>query len=158
MRRKSFTLIELLVVIVILMILAGILLPVLLKIKVQRDRIKTKEQAYQLYTAWTAYLTDYRAFPSGTYTNMDTNSMNVLNGRLHNSLGNVYMEFTTNEWNNGYRDPWGSFFMLALDTNYDYRVTAGLHGVIPKVVAIWSLGPDRSNADSGALIDDAKSW
>jgi len=168
--RKGFTLIEMLVVIAIIAILAGMLLPVLNQIRRYTKRTKAKEMIYQTKTAFKQYLVDYRKFPNVDKTQMDTNWLNVLSGRTHNSLGHKYMDVSTNEFSSdpnvsGLRDPWGELYWVTVDNGmggdsiaYDHKVSAGGYGEIEEEVVVWSTGEDKSDADAQKQKDDVRSW
>jgi prepilin-type N-terminal cleavage/methylation domain-containing protein len=64
--RRGFTLTELLVVIAIIGILAGMLLPVLVKGKVAAQKMKAKTEMADIVNAIQAYDTDYGRFPIST--------------------------------------------------------------------------------------------
>ena len=65
-RPRGFTLIELLVVIAIIAILAGMLLPVLAKVKTSARVAQAKVEINGIATALTAYESDYHRLPAGT--------------------------------------------------------------------------------------------
>lgn len=56
--RKAFTLVELLVVVAIIALLAGVLLPVLAKARVQSDRVACRAQLRDLGAAFVMYMSD----------------------------------------------------------------------------------------------------
>ncbi len=169
MKRKkhgfAFTLLELLVVIAIIAIIAGLLLPVLSKVKRYTKKTRAKELIYQVRTSFKQYLVDYRKFPDMAITAIDTNVLNVLSGKTHNSLGHKYMDVTTNELTTGYLDPWNNMYMMSVDNGmggdttpaYDQRVTAGPYGIVEEEVVIWSKGEDGSDTGD-AQRDDVRSW
>jgi hypothetical protein len=76
------------------------------------------------------------------------------------------MEFTTEQITNGFRDPWKSYYRVALDNGkgddtvaYDGYVTVPGGGGTNKIkiatsVAAWSLGPDSLD-NTG---DEIKTW
>lgn len=170
--RKGFTLIEMLVVIAIIAILAGMLLPVLNQIRRYTKRTKAKEMIYQAKTAFKQYLVDYRKFPNVAITRTDTNVLNILSGRTHNSLGHKYMDVSTNEFSSdpnvsGLRDPWGELYWVTVDNGlggdttgaYDHKVRAsGYADEIEEEVIVWSTGEDKSSADAQKQKDDVRSW
>ena len=58
-----------------------------------------------------------------------------------------------------YRDPWGMRYAIAMDTNYDGKITVN-GTIIQGSVLVWSFGPNKTN-DWGINIkpaDDIASW
>ena len=166
MQKKGFTLVELLVVIAIMLLLAGILLPVLHAVRRNAARATAREDVYQLVTAWKTYLNDYRRFPED---NVDIMEMDADTIAIMNSSTNIQafiMEFTNVQRTNGFRDPWGGLYQVALDRGrvprdtgaaYDGEVTPP-HGTIFRSVVAWSLGPNGRDDTESAREDDVKSW
>lgn len=165
-QRAGFTLIEMLVVIGIIALLAGMLLPVLSQVRRYTKKTKAKDLIYQTKTAFKQYLVDYRKFPNVAITRMDTNVLNILSGKTHNSLGHKYMDVSTNELAVGLLDPWGEQYWISVDNGlggdgagaYDHKVNAGAYGVIEEEVVVWSTGEDKSSADAKSQKDDVRSW
>jgi prepilin-type N-terminal cleavage/methylation domain-containing protein len=164
-KRKAFTLIEMLVVIGIIALIAGMLLPVLSKVRRYTKRTRAKEMMNQVRTSFKQYLVDYRQFPAMAISTTDTNVLNVLAGKTYNSLGHKYMDVTTNEFVTGFTDPWNRQYMLSVDNGmggdstsaYDHKVGAGPYGTIEDDVVLWSKGEDGSDTGSGQS-DDVRSW
>jgi prepilin-type N-terminal cleavage/methylation domain-containing protein len=161
-RPQAFTLLELLVVIAVIGLLAGMIIPVLSKVRYYAKKTQAKDVMYQVETGFKQYLVDYRKFPDLDVTSCDTNALNVLSGATSNSL--KYMDVTTNELAQGLMDPWNRIYMLSIDngrggdtTAYDRKVTAGDYGVIEKEVAVWSKGEDGLDT-TGNQKDDIRSW
>jgi prepilin-type N-terminal cleavage/methylation domain-containing protein len=165
-RMSAFTLVELLVVVAIIGLIAGMLLTVLAKTRTAARRTEAREDVQGIVTAWTTYLTDYRKFPDATIEQMTTNVMGILTGTSSNfnTRRLRYMEFSAAELQNGFRDPWGNRYRVAVDNGrgmydtpgpgYDSEVSLGPpHGALRKYVAAWSYGPDGVQSD-----DDVVSW
>jgi len=60
----------------------------------------------------------------------------------------------------GFIDPWGNRFGIALDLDYNSQITVGSQN-LDRSVAIWSFGPDKQDDDgrsSGSGNDDITSW
>jgi prepilin-type N-terminal cleavage/methylation domain-containing protein len=166
-RRLGFTLMELLVVIAIIGIIAGMLLPVLNKVRRYTKKAKAKELMYQVRTALKQYHVDYRKFPVMDISRTDTNFLNVLRGSTHNSLGHSYMDVTTNELDTGYLDPWNEQYWVTVDNGrggdaatqpYDRMVAAGPYGNVEEDVVLWSTGEDKSDSTAAERRDDVRTW
>lgn len=164
--RRAFTLIELLVVIAIIAILAGLLLPVLNKVRVFTKRTKARDTMYQIETALKQYLVDYRLFPDISFSSVNSNVLDVVRGATYNSLGLKYMDVSTNELAIGkILDPWNKAYKLGVDNGvspdvgrYDNAVDTLEYGKIEgKVVVLWSMGPNTNDA-AGFQDDDIRSW
>jgi len=171
--RDGFTLTEMLVVILIIGILIGFLMPALTKMRQYAWRARARDSVHQVVAAWKTYLNDYRKFPDGTVIiEMDTNAVGILGtrGRKQNERY-LYMEFRTAEQTNGFRDPWGELYQVALDNGmgglerdstgpYDGIVTPPhAPGGVGKSVAVWSKGFNNGlegRPDDPA--DDITSW
>lgn len=167
--RNGFTMLEILIVIGIIALLAAMLLPVLSVARRYAWRVRARSDLHQLVTAFKNYLTDYRQFPDIDITVVDSNVVSILRGvhTNYNIQHYKYMEFTTEQITNGFRDPWKSLYRLALDNGlgddtlaYDGYVTVpedeGTNKIkIPTSVAAWSLGPDGEENPEG---DDVKTW
>jgi prepilin-type N-terminal cleavage/methylation domain-containing protein len=156
---RGFTLIELLVVIVIIMMLAGLLLPALSHAREVARRTRAKSEVRGIDTAFKAVLSDYRNWtlagigPSSGTANYDVNLIFVtyLSGGGANSRKIVYMEFDQASTNStGYIDPWKNVYKVALGAGS----VSPPHGVIYRDVAAWSTGRDGVVAN----LDDVKSW
>ncbi len=165
-RKKGFTLIELLVVIAIIALLAGLLLPVLNKVRRYTKKTKAKELMYQVRVGFKQYLVDYRKFPDVVISRTDPNTLAILSGTTHNSLAHKYMDVTTNEAVVGYRDPWNEQYWITIDNGkggdagnaaYNHEVEAGPYGPIKEDVVLWSTGEDMSDAAADQK-DDVRSW
>ena len=85
----------------IITILAGLLIPAVLKAIDFAKRTTAREDVMELEAAWTAYLADYRAFPDLAVSEMDGQSVRLLTTNavysgptLVNFLREQYMEFT----------------------------------------------------------------
>jgi len=160
---RGFTLVELLVVIAIIGLLAGLLLPVVNKVRRQAKKATAREDLHQIVTAWKGYLNDYRRFPSIEVYEMDTNIVSLLGGTETAMPTQVYMEFTTREIAEGFADPWHRLYRVVIDNGIGTNDDHGYDGIVwpdgpgtngvRKVVAAWSLGPDETDPN-----DNVRSW
>jgi prepilin-type N-terminal cleavage/methylation domain-containing protein len=159
-RRSAFTLIELLVVIAIIAILMALLFPAAGSALNSAKKTTAKNQAVQIATAIAAYETEYGRLPSfSPATNLGLSNVAMLcttNDTNNNPRAVLFMEVTgykqgkggTNT--NGYCDPWGNVYSVALDTNYvnqlsnmPYQTAAGsavtLGTNLTKHVGVWTV-------------------
>lgn len=183
---RAFTLIELLVVITIIAILAGILFPVLNQVKVGALKTTARNDCIQLTNAINAFKMEYGRYPLQAASTSDPEAiktdatfMNILHAEESpgegesalNSRGIVYFEgkiqqrtgtHGVDEEGNLY-DPWGNFYEIRIDGNYDGKVDDFVEGNEPirKTVIVRSSGPDGAFEipDGGETkSDDVKSW
>jgi prepilin-type N-terminal cleavage/methylation domain-containing protein len=152
--RQGFTLLELLVVIVIIGVLAAVLLGAYQQARTAAWKMKARDAARQLATAWNAYLIQGGSFPTNlvaeTTYNTDaprsltfettTNNMTVLN---QFNAGRGLLEQSADQRLNGMKDHWGRYFHVRLDVNYDGMISSPLDNTpIRANVVAWSLGPN----------------
>lgn len=168
-RKGSFTLIEMLAVMGIIAILAGILLPILTKVRQYSKRAVARDICYQVATAWKSYLQDYRKFPALNLTEMNQQAIDILGttGTVYNKT-QMYLEFNTNELaRGGMLDPWGGRIQFALDNGisrgdavpYDGKVRVGSFGNVYDSVAVWSKGEKNGlNGTTDDESDDVRGW
>lgn len=153
---RGFTLIELLVVISIIAVLAALGFPAVNGAIDSARKSRAKSDVTQIATAVAAYEMEYGKLPPITGTSVDTAFLNTLSG---NSTDNprqfVFLELS--EWKKGkggtnslgYCDPWdsNSVYQIALDTNYDNKVDAGIPSAeITKKVAVWNDPSRHANS------------
>lgn len=59
-------------------------------------------------------------------------------------------------------DPWGGYYFVALDADYDEKIEAAVSGTTSKLngrrAAVWSLGADGVKGTGGKATDDVKTW
>jgi prepilin-type N-terminal cleavage/methylation domain-containing protein len=183
---RAFTLIELLVVITILAILAGILFPVLNQVKVTALKATARNDCVHLANAINSFKMEYGRYPLQAATTNDPEPietdaafMNILLAEESpgegesalNSRGIVYFEgkiqqrtgtHGVDEEGNLY-DPWGKFYEIRIDGNYDGKVDDFVEGGDPirKTVIVRSSGPDKLfeiGGEGQVKSDDVKSW
>jgi len=110
----GFTLIEMMVVVGIIFVLAGLLLPAVLKAVDYAKRATVRERINELETAWLAYMTDYRGFPDLPIDRMNPDAVRLLTtnpvvrgGSVVNYLKAGYMDFIEKQHQHGLLDYWG---------------------------------------------------
>jgi len=163
---SGFTLIEMMVVIAIIGLLAGLIMAGLKVAQRQSTNTKARHGVAQLKTAWETFLVDYKRFPDiganskeGAYVITGQDVLQILRGREDYKVNGVvqnprklsYMDFHQNATQ--YLDPWGKPFRMALDTDYDGKVTAMGQALRGNVV-VWSAGEDGEDGTD----DDVTSW
>lgn len=185
----AFTLIELLVVIAIIAILASILLPAMNAAFRKAEKTQALTDIKSIETAVKAFYSDYGKFPQGngnpggsddfSYGGVESYSvryrpnselMNVLRGldSTNNPRKTVYLEVpqdslgTDSATTNSFIDPWGQQYEITIDTGFNNScddMKGGYTGVVNKVVAVWSRGPDtKAPIEDVNTKDDVKSW
>lgn len=123
----AFTLIELLAVIAIILVLAGLLLPVLSRAHSHAMRVAAKAEVKQIETAWNQYFAEYQTWP----TNVHDEATQPLTGQLlwilqgsniwnANPKSISFMHFTRYDTASNPVSPWGSRTAPAPDTDYYY--------------------------------------
>jgi prepilin-type N-terminal cleavage/methylation domain-containing protein len=168
--RGGFTLIELLVVMAIILMLAGLLFPVLGRMRRKAKETRAAAEVKQLETAWRAVYSDFRGWPTasgiipGVNQDMSGNHVGFLQGG--NSRGVIYMEFDAGSTNSAgaFVDPW--WRSTTLTPNNIYQIALGSEGMIhpPQVqngvareVGAWARGAD--GVDDGTMDgNDVMSW
>jgi type II secretory pathway pseudopilin PulG len=140
-------LIELLVVIGIITLLAGLLLPAVMKTIDFARRTNAREDVMELEAAWLAYLADYRSFPDLAISQMDPQAVHILTTNKYykgtevvNFLQEQYMDFTRLQRQWGMFDYWAEtavrkgadkssqtsrVYQVALDNGYLPHDTTG---------------------------------
>ena len=177
---RGFTLIELLVVIGIIAILAGILLPVLARVKEQGKITQAKIEVKNLVAAIAQYQSTYTLMPVSnaapgvdlSFTNGNAEVMVILcdidappNAPNHKKNLNKIRFFdpkpATRDGGPGFgtdhvmRDPWGTPYIITLGTKeYGHECQDPYYGTIPSTAVVWSLGPDLLPQTK----DDVLSW
>lgn len=148
--RKRFTLIEMLVVIAIIGILASLVFPALHTVRENARKSKAKTECQSMRTAIIAYESEYSCWPAPTTGSNDA----IVNGSDYikmckiltgeNSGKKVFYEVGVGyDENKGILDPWGRPYQVALDVNYDGKLS---ENNIPAVKAVNKVN-NRSGQD-----------
>lgn len=135
---NGFTLIELLAVVAIILILAGLLLPVLSRAHTHAMKVAAKAEVKQIETAWNQYFAEYQTWPSNlteaaAYPLTDQllwilQGSNVANA---NPKSISFMHFTRYDTASNPVSPWGSrtaplaatdHYYCKFDVNYDETI------------------------------------
>ena len=168
--RGAFTLIELLVVIAIIGILAGMLFPVINKAIKKAKIARVRAVVTQLDSAWQNYYREYGTWPS-IYTaedppnKLDLAAVKILRGEDVPTSANPrlirFMQFpeaVMAPMNADFLDEWGNQYRFVLDTDYGDTIDTGVHGVLNRLCAVWSCGPDGKSDSAANSADDIVSW
>jgi len=177
----AFTLIEMLVVMVIIVILAGLLLPVVQVAKTSADQARAKENIHQMAAAFRAYFSEFGRWPSNTVAaatisvNTDGSTDSYIPTNLFANTSSItFYDYSTKDilTNTTCKcfllvDPWKNPYVVRLDTGYTGSVDNpfwpnGSGHPLQWGFAIWSMGPDGANdlgGDTSFLNkDNPKSW
>ena len=130
---KGFTLLELMVVVAIIMILAGILMPAMVKIQQKSKIRKAQAEVKNLATAIRAYHTEYGEWPANPAAGgLWINNTNLVIGCLVGSGNPKKINFyEVNDTTVALCDPFRS--------NLPYRIEIS---VTSNYVKVYSFGPD----------------
>ncbi|MBU4247831.1 MAG: prepilin-type N-terminal cleavage/methylation domain-containing protein [Verrucomicrobia bacterium] len=151
--RAAFTIIELLIVISIIAILIGFALPSFLGTKDTARRRQAVVTAKHLELAFSEYCNQNQFWPNGGVGgDVKGDILKALTG--YNGV--VYFEIGTNTADT-FKDPWGGYYKVSFDANFDNKVTPA-EGAPPgitvsKSVIVWSVATSASG-----LVVTNKSW
>jgi prepilin-type N-terminal cleavage/methylation domain-containing protein len=134
MKKRFFTLIELMIVIVIIAILIGLLLPVIQTVKDQAKKTQARSQMNAIITAIRTYESTYGILPlpdlwaDKNVTNKYDDLMALLTDvagpstEASYTAGNArnirFLDVPTNYSTLGFLDPWGSKYLIYVDSGY----------------------------------------
>lgn len=178
--KQSFTLIEMLVVMVIIVVLAGLLLPVVQVAKTSADQARARENIHQMAAAFRAYFSEFGRWPSNTFaaaniagapsgssdylitTNLFANTSSIT---FYDYSAKDIVQVVSGTITNAYIvDPWKNPYRVRLDTGYTGGVLNPHDNstLLQWGFAIWSQGPDGTNDLGGDTSlfnkDNLKSW
>ncbi|MFC1462344.1 type II secretion system protein [Verrucomicrobiota bacterium] len=128
-RCSGVTLIELLAVMMIIMILAGIIIPVLGAAKQAAREKQATSEIRELIRAWNVYYRTYTNWPTGMQQDTLVEMTSIRVADLHgtspdNVWGMKFMDFPSKALTEGFRDPWGNLYEVEISeskTNYTWQ-------------------------------------
>ncbi len=106
---RAFTLIELMVVVLIILVLAGLLFPALLRAQHMVRARKAKAEALALAKAWESFWDTYRSWPLESSFDMTPDRVAILaglDGGAVNTNSIKFMNFPERQVAEGVKDPW----------------------------------------------------
>ncbi len=178
-RVGRFTLIELLVVIAIIAILAGLLLPAVVIVRRTAVKTKAKSMAKSLEIAIAQYESQYGLLPASSSDFQGPPSNEKLKDSAYENMiailckqdypgtsgsadkgnprGTHFLEVPAKYTTEGYVDPWGQKFFVAMDSDYDGDVEGLYSGTLSGKVFVYSAGSDTED-DNGNATEDVVSW
>ena len=158
-RTSGFTLLEMLTVIVIILMLMGIMLPMINKAYRNARVQEARKVAHEMKTAVEAYSAEYGRLPGVNHSSDQVPMTQDARRRMIQSLGMTTNALHSNFPNpKGYRflsakdmpttgqllDPWGSEYIVYLDTSYDGQIDlSGSLGTHRASAIVRSWGPNR---------------
>ena len=165
---------------VIIVILAGLLLPVVQVAKTSADQARAKENIHQLAAAFRSYFSEFGRWPSNTFaaatlsgapagstdsyipTNFFANPSSIT---FYDVSAKDIVQVVSGTTTNAYIvDPWKNPYRVRLDTGYTGSVLDPFNNSTNLLwgFAIWSMGPDGTNDLLGDMSlvnkDNPKSW
>jgi prepilin-type N-terminal cleavage/methylation domain-containing protein len=183
-RQNGFTLVELLVVIAIIAVLAGAGFAAGNAAIQKAKKTTAMATAIAIESAINNFYTEYGSMPTdatadATVKTSDVTLLNVLLGLEKESasmLNSRKIKFLSVKEGKAKKngiiyagtgttvealyDPWGGYYSVALDADYDEKLKATVSGTAYNLngrrAAAWSEGADYNGAKKGA--DDVKTW
>jgi prepilin-type N-terminal cleavage/methylation domain-containing protein len=153
--RNAFTLIELMAVVAIIGVVMALVLPALMRAPEAARLERARTEVANLDMVLQAYQTEYRTWPLGqSGGEFNTSLLQVLIGRstnaarTHNPSRRVFLEIGALSTNavGTLVDPWGQPYQYEVDDDYDNEITAGGDTVQGRRTAVWSMGPENTDA------------
>lgn len=181
-RQGGFTLIELLVVVAIVLVLMGMLIVTIPKVRQRQQITHARHDINQLEVAFSGFFTEYKRWPVGltgydtvnaentaTGIQVEPGVVRMLRGENINSMNPRQIPFyearTQDVEGGALVDPWGNPYKYMMDFNQDDVLHVKFTDLdwntnfFKKGVAIWSRGRDGSDKISnGGHEDDVTSW
>ncbi|MDF7809451.1 prepilin-type N-terminal cleavage/methylation domain-containing protein [Pontiellaceae bacterium B12219] len=154
MKKHGFTLIELLVVIVILSILFTLGSKGLRAARQNAKKAQARVEIHSIETAVLSYFSKYGKLPSDEFSSdleMDFSEagssadlisiLTLAEGEdALNPSSIVFLDPQSNDPLEGFRDPWGAEYRIALDTDYDGFLTVENEPDLRGKVAVAAVG------------------
>ncbi|MDA1045137.1 MAG: prepilin-type N-terminal cleavage/methylation domain-containing protein [Verrucomicrobia bacterium] len=180
--KSGFTLIEMLVVVAIVLILMGLLMAALPRVKVRTQITQAENDVRQLELAFLGYFSEYKRWPTGlvgydagpdieattTGIQLEPGVVAMLAGNNVNSMNPRLMAFFQTRasalGSGDFLDPWGHPYKYMLDYNRDDILhieftSSDWSTNFSLSVGVWSRGPNGSDMLSdGGYKDDVVSW
>lgn len=133
---SGFTLIELLVVICVIAILLGIMMPVYWGHTERARERKAIVTAKHLELAFNEYNRQNQRWPGGGGADKDVKDAILTDLIGNGEIKTCYFEIGTNDVDHFF-DPWGNYFKVTFDDDYNNEVAAPDAATIHKSVIVW---------------------
>ena len=165
---RAFTLIELMAVVAVILILAGLLLPVISRARNRALRVAAQTEVKQIESAWGQYFAEYQTWPSNFDTCAMTNEVLwILEGSNvpANPKSISFMHFTRVNTSGNPISPWGDkrsagtsndYFYCRFDTDYDQGISFGTNTPIRRSVIVWTYDQKAGANDPDYIIGSWK--
>lgn len=153
--RRAFTMLEMLIVIAIMATLFALVFGGLQAVQHAGRKARAKTEAKALVNAIKLYKGEFGQWPGQVQGSVDkiyiNNCTNVI-GPLQDNPRRALIEIREGAiTEDGYKDPWGGFYSIAIDENNDGKVALsgsdfyGESTNIDDTVAVWCGGRDPAN-------------
>jgi prepilin-type N-terminal cleavage/methylation domain-containing protein len=139
--QQGFTLVELLVTIAIIAILAGILLPTVVKAFQKANQAKVRTELKSIETAVKAYMNEYSKLPiddgeqgDPDFETTESYSKDFVIKKLtgDNPRKIVFLESSSSDGT--FLNPWDKQYLMWIDSNYDNEIKIGTNTILSQVV------------------------
>lgn len=184
-RQKGFTLVEMLVVIAIIALLAAIVIPALSGAMKASKKARAMRQVQDIHGAIERYWSEYNRMPVPREQKHGGNDIRYKED--NNKVINILMAKDIATWSaddiavtnpkrlafldldarslaeysanaDGLKDPWGNYYELMMDMNFDNVINDATYGDIRARIAVFSMGADGQTGDDKKGKDDLKTW